>query len=279
MRVHPLRVAVLVSIVAGLMAVAPVASAQPPTNDDFATPTEVVEPLPYQDSIITTEATGAETDPDCFSEPGDPGNPTVWYAYTPTTDVTVQADTFGSNYDTTLSAYVDEGGELAQIDCNDDTFSLQSAVVLDIAAGETVFFMVGTFAGAPFEPGEVGELVFNVGPPPPPVEIELAVDPVGMVTPRNGVATISGTVTCSAPAFVELFGQLRQRSGRFFVDGFGFDGFECDGETPFSLMIEGGSGLFSGGRADAIVEAAAFGPGGFAFDFFEGTIRLRGGRP
>ncbi len=279
MRVRIIRAAVLVSIVAGLMAVTPIASAQPPTNDDFATPTEVVEPLPYQDSIVTTEATGAPTDPGCFSEPGDPGNPTVWYSYTPSTDVFVQADTFGSNYDTTLSAYVDEGGELAQIDCNDDTFSLQSAVVLDIAAGETIFFMVGTFGGFPFEEGQVGELVFNVGPPPPPVEIELAVDPVGRVTPRDGVATVTGTVTCSEPALVEMFGQLRQRSGRFFVDGFGFDGFECDGETPFSLTIPGANGLFSAGRAEAIIEAGAFGPGGFAFDFFEGTIRLRGARP
>ncbi len=274
-----IRMAAVLAVLAGVLAAAPSASAQPPSNDDIGAATVVVEPLPYQDTVDTTEATGAADDPGCASEPGDLGNPTVWYSYTPSSDVTVQADTFGSNYDTTLSAYIDDGG-LVQIGCNDDVFGLQSALVLDLAAGVPVFFMVGKFAGIPFEPGEVGELVFNVGPAGPPLELSLSVDPIGRVTPRDGVATITGTVTCSAPAMVEVFGELRQRAGRSIVIGFGFEFFEnCDGETPFTLAIPGDNGLFAAGRADINLFAFGFGPGGEGFDEFQGTVRLRGGRP
>ncbi len=276
-----IRLAAVLAVVAGVLAIAPSALAQPPSNDDIGTATEVLEPLPYQDTVETTEATGAPTDPGCASEPGDLDNPTVWYTYTPGADGPVQAHTFGSDYDTTLSAYIDDGGGgLIQLGCNDDTGGLQSSLVLDLGAGVPVFFMVGTFDGIPFGPGEVGNLVFTVGPPAPPLDVTLSVDPIGRVTPRTGVATITGTVTCSAPATVDMFGELRQRAGRSIIVGSGFEFFEnCDGETPFTLVIPGDTGLFAAGRAEILLFAFGFSPSGEDFEVFEGTVRLRGGRP
>jgi len=268
-----MRLAVLVAVVAGVLASAPAAFAQLPANDDVDSATTVTEPLPYQDIIDTSEATGAETDPGCASEPGDPNNPTVWYSYTPSEGGFVQADTFGSDYDTTLSAYVDDGGEQIQIDCNDDAFDLQSAITIEVFAGEPVLFMVGACCG---QAG--GNLVFNVAVPPPPLEFDLQVDEIGSVVPRDGVATITGTVNCSAPSQVDMFARLQQRSGRVIISGFGFDFFECDGETPFALTIVGENGLFTGGKAHVVLDAFAFGPGGFGEAFVDQDVRLRGRR-
>jgi hypothetical protein len=39
--------------------------AQPPPNDDFDSATIVVEPLPFNDNVDTSEATTAVDDPDC----------------------------------------------------------------------------------------------------------------------------------------------------------------------------------------------------------------------
>lgn len=270
-----LRLAILVSLVAGALASAPVASAQPPSNDEITGATVVVEPLPYQDVINISQATGASTDPGCSSDPGDLNNPTVWYSYTPTENALIQANTFGSSYDTTLSAFRDNGGGLDHLDCNDDFGGLQSALNIDVLAGETILFMVGSFSGQPVD----GELVFTVGPQPPPLEVELQVDTIGTVAPRDGNVTITGNVTCSAPSNVELFAQMEQRSGRVIISGFGFDFFECDGETPFTLTIVGENGLFTAGKAQLFAEAFAFSEGGAdGSASVEQEIRLRGGR-
>jgi hypothetical protein len=70
---------------------------------------------------------------------------TVWYAFTPTSDMVLRAHTFGSDYDTTLSVYTGSPGNLSQIACNDDALGLQSQVVFTATAGETYYFMVGAF--------------------------------------------------------------------------------------------------------------------------------------
>src|SRR5689334_17884806 len=95
--------ATLVALFASTMlaAFASAAAAAPPTNDDFDTPV-TVSALPYTNSQDTTDATTAPDDPVCgiFGS-----SHTVWYRFTPSSAVAVLADTFGSNYDTTLSVY------------------------------------------------------------------------------------------------------------------------------------------------------------------------------
>jgi hypothetical protein len=186
----------------------------------------------------------------------------------------IEANTFGSNYDTTLSVYTGSRGALTQIACNDDTDSLQSQVIFEAIAGETYFFMVGAFASGPG-----GNLVFSVDVAPPPFEIDLVIDDFGSVIPSKGVATVRGTVTCSRPAFVDLFGELKRRIGRVIVQGELFSFFECDGETPWSAVVISETGPFVGGRAEASAFAFAFAGPEFDFDKEHKTVRLRGSPP
>jgi hypothetical protein len=251
-----------------MLAVPGTAIAQP-ANDDFDDATIVTEPLPYTDSTSTVDATTAPDDPECAGN-----GHTVWYRFTPSTNMRLDANTFGSDYDTTLSVYTGSRGALAQIACNDDFDSLQSRVVFNATAGTTYFFMAGSFFESPG-----GNLVFTVQEAPPPLEIAVTVNPTGTFNPQTGVATISGTITCSQPAsFAALFGELRQRAGRLLITG-SFDAFleECSGETSWMATVEG-NGLFRGGSATASVFA-------FACTEFEcvevetmQTVRLRGSK-
>jgi len=51
------------------------------------------------------------------------------------------------------------------------------------------------------------------------------------VDPQTGEVTLSGTITCSEPAQVEVFGELRQEVGRIFTvrSFFGLGFVECPG--------------------------------------------------
>src|SRR5262249_5601882 len=105
-----------------------------PLNDDFDRATSVIEPLPFTDAINTAEATTAADDPDCAGN-----GSTVWYVFVPTQNMRITANTFGSDYDTTLSVYTGTRGNLVQIACNDDYRDLQSLVTIDVLAGQLYF--------------------------------------------------------------------------------------------------------------------------------------------
>jgi hypothetical protein len=241
----------------------------PPTNDDFDAAT-LIPALPFTDNIDTEGATPAPDDPDdCFGL-----GPTVWYQFTPTEDMRISANTVGSNYDTDLSVYTGTRGSLTQLACNDDAgFTLQSAVTLDVTAGQTLYFLVGAFLGGPG-----GNLVFNVDIAPPPLEASIAIARFSSVNSRTGVAIVRGTVTCSQPTNVGIDGSLRQRIGRVFVDAF-FSAFvPCDGESVWEAEAVGQNGLFTGGQAQVNVSAQFASPTTGEFDFAEAraTTRLRG---
>lgn len=260
--------AVTVAVVALLLVVAGPATAAVPDNDDFDDATPITA-LPFTDMVDTTEATEAGDDPLCAG-----AGPTVWYALSLPDDTSVEINTFGSDYDTTLSAYTGERGDLDQIACNDDSGGgLQSRIRFDAAAGQTYYLMAGAF-----DSGPGGNLVLNASEavPPEPVHVDLALDPVGRVQPGSGTAWLSGTVTCSGADFVELFGELRQRAGRAIITGWGFDFVPCEGESPFVLEIQSDNGVFAGGPADAFVDAFACNDDECASDFVEQQIRLRG---
>jgi hypothetical protein len=158
-------------VLAGLLLLTvstPVAALEPPPNNDFDDATAITA-LPFSDEVNTREATEADDDPDCFG-----AGPTVWYAVTLPEDTFVEVNTFGSNYDTTLSAYVGERGDLDQIACNDDAAgTLQSRIRFFAAADQTVFVMVGAFASGPG-----GDLVLTALETDPfvPLEIDLVVE-------------------------------------------------------------------------------------------------------
>lgn len=233
-----------------------VVNAPPPPNDDFNNAT-VISQIPAPITEDVTHATVAFDDPFCVSR-----NQTVWFAFTPTQNMFLEANTFGSNYDTTLSVYTGTRGALTQIACNDDSNgTVQSRVRFNAVAGTTYYFEVSSF----FLTGSAN-LVFNLLLGPPPLTLVPSVTQFGSVDPPTGTATISGFVVCSKQAFVNISGQLKQVHGGTPINGF-FDVFiACDGPTPWSATIQTvpslfhgrSAALFTGGKATVSATASGF---------------------
>jgi hypothetical protein len=109
--------------------------------------------------------------------------------------------------------------------------------------------------------------------------VDITVNPFGTVNTRTGVATISGTYTCTDGDFIDVFVEARQTVGRFAILGFGgfFDFGTCDGEPhAWSVEVSPQNGKFKGGRAMTVVFAFSCGPFECAEGFAEQTVRLRG---
>jgi hypothetical protein len=247
----------LVLTISALGVYAPTTLAAPPSNDDFASATSVAEPLPFTDAINTSEATTAADAPECAGN-----GPTVWYAFTPSQDMLIQADTFGSDYDTTLSVYTGSPGSLTQIACVDDTAgTVQSAVIMNVLATETYYFMVGSYASVPG-----GNLVFTVNQLQP-LNVDLQIDKTGFFD-KAGNATIHGTVTCSRQAYVELNAEVKQRLGKATIAGTSNTFIDCIGETPWEMVTSGQNGRFAGGTADVSMS-------GFVYEVLTGDVSFQ----
>ena len=250
----------------------------PPPNDDFNSPT-VIPSMPFTVSQDVTNATTAPDDPFCVGR-----TQTVWFSFTPTINMRLEANTFGSNYDTTLSVYTGARGALTQLACNDDSNgSVQSRVRFDAVAGTTYFFMVSSFS---FFPVSSANLTFNLVPAPPPLAIAPSVTQFGSIDPTTGAATISGFVSCTQPAFVTISGQLKQMHGGTPISGFFSTFVPCNGTTPWNATIQTtvtlfhgrSAALFTEGKADVTGSASAFDfeNGVFVQRNFAVTITLRG---
>ena len=198
----------LVAALSLVLGSAPLASAVAPANDDFGSAT-LVGSLPFADALSTVDATFAADDPTgCFG-----GVHSVWYTYTAGLDGLVAFETYGSDFDTVLSAYAGRRGSLQQIACNDDIFdSYQSHIKFAVTTGTTYHIMVAGYEDGPVEGGgESGELVLSAHTEPP-FAMEVSVDGRGTVDPISGIATIRGTAVCSTPGFIWLEnGRLRQQ--------------------------------------------------------------------
>jgi hypothetical protein len=243
-----------------------------PDNDDFDAAT-VITTLPFIDNLNTSEATTTADEP---ADPEDEavcfiGGHTVWYQFTPSENMTINANTFGSDYDTGIAVYSGTPGALTFIECNDDVitgFFTQSNVNFDAVAGETYFFMVGSFGDPEFSPG--GNLTFRVDVS---VELGVTIDPTGRLDAATGTVTTSGTVTCLEPVSGELFGEIRQQIGRRSVitGTFAFVPFECDGATSWQVEgVQPDNGFFTAGRVQVHVSAYAFDR-----DFTDATAAVR----
>ena len=197
----------------------------------------------------TSRATSSETDAqECV-----PTSHTVFYSYTATEDGRLLAQTFGSDYDTTIHVLVAADGSFQVIACNDDTpGSVESAVVFEAVAGTTYFFQVGSFAESPG-----GDLVFTVEPGPPPLDISLTLDGRGTLDRSTNTVTVSGSVTCSDSVGVEIFGQVSQKVGRFVIRGSFGTFIECTagGPVSWSASATGETGIFAPGPAQLAAQA------------------------
>jgi len=88
-----------------------VVASPPPANDDFDHATEI-HALPFSDSLSVLSATLATDDPPAcrFTQQS-----TVWYRFTPPTDLTVMANTRGSNYNASVEIFTGSRGALTQV--------------------------------------------------------------------------------------------------------------------------------------------------------------------
>jgi len=217
----------------------------PPPNDDLDNAV-AIETLPFSDTQNTLTATTAPDDPEC----GGNGH-TVWYAFTPTRDMEILADTFGSDYDTTLSAWVGARGALQRVACNDQAQdTAQSRILFDVTGGTMYFLMAGSFFDSPG-----GNLTLSVREAPPPLQMSVRLDATGSVN-RAGVATLRGTLTCSRQAAPDLLGTLRQQVGRRVAVGtFAANDVPCLGATRWSVRVVGETGTYRRGNATAVVAA------------------------
>lgn len=276
---HLVSIASLALLSATVLGVSPVAAAAP-SNDDIGS-ARVVGALPYSDGPYdTTEATTGATDPTfCGDAPGNPDRSTVWYSFTPGATGSYLADTFDSDYDTTLYVGTANGsGGIDVIGCNDDSKGLQSAVVWPATSGTTYLIAVGTCCGGGIvgTGGGGGSLVFHVAAAPPSPTINLTVASTGKFSPY-GVATIHGTVACPNGDGADVVIELSQRVGRLTIRGFG-ETFVQDcsaGPVPWQVEINSEDGKFLGGRTTALAFGTTCGAVECADTSISATVGLR----
>jgi PKD repeat protein len=191
-----LRSAVAATIGFTLVALAaPTALAQA-FNDDFAN-AAVITSLPFFQFEDTAQATSDPTDPtDCL----DTNNGSVWFAFTPPSDTTIEADTFGSSYNTVLSAWTGTQGALSLVACNDDFNGLlQSRITLQVTGGTTYYFMVALCCGTGQSGG--GSLQFSADPFVPPNNDDFAnAIPIPSLPSFDTVNLIAATTEPSEPS-------------------------------------------------------------------------------
>jgi hypothetical protein len=246
---------------------------QGPANDDFDSATQI-SGLPFEDLIDTSQATVAADDPAA----GEAGF-TVWYAFAATSDTVVEANTFGSDYDTVLAVWVGSRGALALLDFDDDTVGLQSRVRFNVTAGTTYYLMVGSYFDRPG--GDLAFFMDFAAPLPPPLEFSFGVDPTGTFAPRTGLIKITGHVYTSRFAEVWITGDVSQRVGaRAVLLGRFSASVETDGETSWHAYAFTGEGFFAGGPVEVTVQIHVYDPERDERFQDEATIRIvsQGGR-
>ena len=199
------------------------ASAAAPGNDDRASATPVGA-LPFNDHLVTLEATSQEGDPPCASDPG--VNPTVWYSFTPSQDGRYIATTRGSDYDTTLWVGTNASG-LDRVACNDDHFGFQSMVAWRARAGVTYLIMVGSFRG------EGGDLRFRIKRAPRPPTFRLSLERARLT--GNGKIELRGGLSCQRSESVLLEAAVRQDFGRHIIRGWRSRSLRCGADWVVQL--------------------------------------------
>jgi hypothetical protein len=171
-------------------------------NDELVAAT-AIQSVPFSDWLDTSATTVDPGGPNCLGS-----RRSVWYSFVAPEDMSLLADTAGSNYDTTLGIWSENGESLESVACVDDVDTLQAKALFDADAGKRYLMMVGGFGD------QADELRFSLDVGPDPLVVDTTVARRGTVT-RSGVARIHGTILCARAARGFLSGSIRQqRNGR-----------------------------------------------------------------
>ena len=169
-------------------------------NDNFASATNAAA-LPFaQTGIATATATKqvGEQSPTCDPTIGR----TLWWRFTPATNMRIKAETTGSSYDTVLAAWTGTTlGALTERACNDDPVGgpagVPSVFELDLIAGTTYFFQAGGFGAIG------GTLNFSLSRVTTAPVNDTFANATGASEPlpfqRTGIATVDATLDAGEP--------------------------------------------------------------------------------
>jgi hypothetical protein len=249
---------------------APAALAAPPPNDTYPNATPVA--TGFNEVLDTAQATTDSDDAQLNLSCGAPAtDASVWYVLQGT-DEGVVIDVSQSNYSAGVLVATGTQGNLQTVACGPGTVGF-------FAVAGTTYYVLAIDDQSDGG-GNGGLLNISFTPAPPPTTLDIAVTRFGTVNGRTGVATISGTYTCTNGNSIDSFVTARQTVGRrASVLGFGgfFDVDTCDGAPHiWSADVFPDYGKFAGGKTIAVTFAFACGPFECADGFVEQTVLLRG---
>jgi hypothetical protein len=250
----------------------PAALAAAPTNDTFggAKAVAIGDTLSLDTTAATTDADDVQLNANCGAPATDAS---VWYSFTSATDTGVVVDVSLSDYSAGVLVGMGTQGNLQLVMCGPRT--------VGFFAGAGTTYYVLAFDDQTDGIGNGGNLniSFNVAPPPPTVSI--SVNRTGFVNSKTGIATLSGTYTCTGSDLIQVNGEVNQSVGRFIISGsfFFFDFGTCDG-TAHAWVADAVSlnGKFAGGKAATVTFAFACGTFECTEGFAQQTVQLKGGK-
>ena len=252
-----------VSIAAPVLAIAP--------GNDLYSGRTVIPAIPFMDSVDTTEATTDADDVELNDQCGAPAtDASVWYEHTANADGNLIVEALLADYTVGVIVATGAPGSFSVIACG--AFSTSFPAV----AGETYAVLFFDFQEDGAGNGGILEMRLREMAPPPEIEVTLA--STGSFDPATGIATIRGTVTCTAGDFdkAAIDVQVSQLVGRFRLNGFGFAPVDCDGTSqPWAAEVFADSGKFGGGKASVRLFAFVCTESGCAETELTGTVTLR----
>jgi hypothetical protein len=240
----------------GLLLGAPAAVlAAAPSNNTYGGRTDIAA-IPFNDTIDTTEATAGSNDVEINADCGAPAtDASVWYSYTAPSDQDLLADVSQSDYSAGLIVAIGSPGSFQLLTCG------PGSVAFPASSGET--YTILAFDDQEDGIGNGGTLVFSLDILPPPPTIHINVDPVGALNKQTNEVTVTGTISCSSPAEIQFYGEVKQRAGRQIIFGNLFGDDFCNDVLSFSATTDQYStGIFAGGKATVHMVAFAFPTGG-----------------
>lgn len=250
----------------------PSAFAAAPANDLFSGATVVS--TGFSESLDTTEATTDANDAQLNTDCGAPAtDASVWYAIDGT-DQTVVVDVSSSNYSAGVLVGVGTEGNLSIVTCGPGTVAF-------FAAAGTTYYVLAIDDQQNGDGLNGGTLNISFSEIVSPTLDSFTVNRYGRVNTRTGVATISGSYSCSHADFIDVFVDARQPVGRFMILGTGefFDFNTCDGEVhSWSAEVFPENGKFAGGKTLTLDFATSCGALECTFGFVEQKVQLRGGK-